>query len=241
MRAAILLGFLLLAPACVGQSPPARAQEAANELNQNGRFGRAELVAERVADGSREKFFERRRNWGGAIQIADSEVTSFKMKGDSEAEVMLKVGWYRQDEGDLHTTAVKQSWKDFKGTWKLTNEERTEGDIGLLGEPIPKIDPGVAQQISDRRAADKRRFSTIRLGQGEGEETAPSTADEQVPESPSAEPANSAKTDTSPKAGAPAKSDLQNTPQNTKAESPKAEPTPSQGAESARRPASGTP
>jgi len=229
MRAAILLGFLLLAPACVGQSPPARAQEAANELNQNGRFGRAELVAERVADGSREKFFERRRNWGGAIQIADSEVTSFKMKGDAEAEVMLKVGWYRQDEGDLHTTAVKQSWKDFKGTWKLTNEERMDGDLGLLGEPIPKIDPTVAREISDRRAADKRRFSTIRLGQGEGAE--PTQADEPVPESPSAEPANSAKTDTQSAKDSP-KPDAQN----TKAESPK-----NDSAESARRPASGTP
>lgn len=224
MRAATLLGFALLVSACVGQTPPARAQEAANELNQNGRFGRTELVAERVSEGAREKFFERRKNWGGAIQIADSEVTGFKMKGDSEAEVFLKIGWYRVDEGDLHTTAVKQSWKDFKGTWKLVNEERTDGEVGLLGEAIQPVhvDATVARATTERRAAEKRRFSTIRLGQGEGTEPAVA-AEETVPESPSADPTgNAAKTE----------------PQNTKAEPPKADPT---SAESARRPASGTP
>lgn len=239
MRAEIIIGFLLLVPACVGQTPPARAQEAANELNTNQRFGRMELVAERVSEASREKFFERRKQWGGRIQVADSEVMGFKMKGDSNAEVMLKIGWYRVDEGDLHTTVVKQSWKDFKGAWKLVNEERTDGDSGLLGEAVEPVhtDTAVAQQTTERRAADKRRFATVRLGQADGAEPSPAS-EEPVPESPSAQPANSAKTEAQPakvdatdKTGAP----------NTKAEPPKAEPAPSPGAESARRPASGTP
>jgi hypothetical protein len=239
MRAAIILGFLLLVPACVGQTPPARAQEAANELNTNQRFGRMELVAERVSEGAREKFFERRKQWGGRIQVADTEVMGFKMKGDSAAEVMLKIGWYRVDEGDLHTTVVKQSWKDFKGAWKLVNEERTDGDSGLLGEAAEPVhtDVAVAQQNTERRAADKRRFATVRLGQADGAEPAPES-EEPVPESPSAEPANSAKTAPQPaKADAP-KSDAPKPSQNTKAEPPKAEPA---SAESARRPASGTP
>lgn len=234
MRAALILGFLLLVPACVGQTPPARAQEAANELNTNQRFGRMELVAERVSEGAREKFFERRKQWGGRIQIADNEVMAFKMKGDANAEVLLKVGWYRVDEGDLHTTVLKQSWKDFKGAWKLVSEERTDGDLGLLGEAAepPHVDVAAAKETSERHAADKRRFATIRLGQPDSAEpaaAAPEGANQETAPEQLAEPTNGAKTDAQP-----AKTGAQ--PQHTKAEPPKTD-----SAESARRPASGTP
>ena len=234
MRAALLLGFLLLAPACVGQTPPARAQEAANELNTNQRFGRMELVAERVAESSREKFFERRKQWGGRIQVADTEVMGFKMKGDAGAEVLLKIGWYRVDEGDLHQTVVKQSWKDFKGAWKLVDEERTDGDLGLLGEAAepPHVDVAVARETAERHTTNKRRFATVRLG-GQADGAEPAGAPEEVEQ-----PTDGAKTDAAPAKPAPAKTEA---PAKTDAQNTKAEPPRTDSAESARRPASGTP
>ena len=145
-RSQLLLGlaFLSLSVSCVAQTPPARAQDAANELNTNQRFGRMELVAERISDEGRAKFFEKRKAWGTKIQIADSEIEAFKMDGESKAEVTLKVSWYRVDQGDLLITTVKQSWKDFKGTWKLTNETRFEGDYGLLGDAASAEDKAKA-------------------------------------------------------------------------------------------------
>jgi hypothetical protein len=210
MRNALLGLVFLSLTACPSQTPPARAQEAANELNANQRFGRTELLAERVSEPLREKFFERRKTWGTRIQIADSEVLGFKMKGDDQAEFMLRVAWYKIDEGDLHATTVKQSWKDFRGAWKLVGEDRADGDLGLFGdgpaEPAPKSAP-------ERAASNKARFAVVRLGSGD----APATSEE----SPPAEPA---KTDSEPaKSSDPAKADT-------------AQPATQQPAESAAKP-----
>lgn len=140
------------------QSAPARAQEAATELNVNTRFGRMELAAERVAPTARDAFVEHRKAWGANVRVADYEVASFKMKGEADAEMLVKVAWYRLDQGDLRTTTLKQQWHDFKGDWKLVEENRADGDVGLIGEPAPA--PAPIASGAPRNA----RFPTIRLG-----------------------------------------------------------------------------
>jgi hypothetical protein len=139
------------------QSGPARAQEAATDLNVNTRFGRMELAAERVAPTSREAFLARRKAWGGNIRVADYELAGFHMKGEADAEMLVKVAWYRIDEGDLRVTTLKQKWHDFKGDWRLVDEQRAEGDVGLIGEPPPS-EPAKA-------GTKNAQFPTIRLGQ----------------------------------------------------------------------------
>jgi hypothetical protein len=163
------------------QSPPARAQEAATELNVNTRFGRMELAAERVAPAAREAFLTRRKAWGGNVRVADYELAGFRMKSDSDAEMLVKVAWYRLDEGDLRVTTLKQKWHDFKGDWRLTDESRAEGDIGLIGEPAPPAEPS-AKGSSPKNA----QFRTIRLGQQQGE---PSPSEDAPTEQPAAAPA----------------------------------------------------
>lgn len=143
---------------CPHQSPPARAQEAATELNVNTRFGRMELAAERVAPAAREAFLARRKSWGGNVRVADYELASFRMKGETDAEMVVKVAWYRIDEGDLHITMLKQKWHDFRGDWRLVDEQRAEGDVGLIGEPVPAAEPA-------RTGSKNAQFPTIRLGQ----------------------------------------------------------------------------
>ncbi len=158
------LATLLLAPASLlltacplgHQSPPARAQEAAIELNTNTRFGRMELAAERVAPKAREAFFVRRRTWGNKIRLADYEMAGLKMKGDDDAETFVRIAWYRVDEDDLHVTTIRQKWHDFKGDWRMVEEARIDGDVGLLGEPIVTV----AAPASPRNV----QFPTIRLG-----------------------------------------------------------------------------
>jgi hypothetical protein len=53
---------------------------------------------------------------------------------------------------------LKQKWHDFKGEWRLVDEQRAEGDIGLIGEPLPS---------EPTRAPSQKpaQFPTIRLGQ----------------------------------------------------------------------------
>lgn len=137
------------------QPPPVRAQEAANELNVNTRFGRMEMAAEHVAPAERENFFGRRKAWGSAIRVADWELAGLRMHGDEDAETMVKVAWYRMDQGDLRTTTLRQKWHAFKGDWKLVDEARADGDAGLIGDPVPK---------ATSTGARSTQFPTIRLG-----------------------------------------------------------------------------
>lgn len=157
---ALTLPLLSLGCPLGHQSPGARAQEAASELNLNARFGRMSLAAEHVSPKAREAFFRRRKGWGGRIRVADYELSGMKMaKSESEADVFVHVAWYRVDEGDLRSTTLKQKWKDMKGAWQLVDEERLDGDLGLLGEPIVRVENPDA---GPRNA----HFPTIRLGGG---------------------------------------------------------------------------
>jgi hypothetical protein len=147
----------VLAAGCAGiASPQARAQEAARELNEHARFGRAELVMERVAAKERADFTKKHRGWGTDVRVADSEMAGFHMTGDSDAEVSVRVGWYRPDEQDLRVTVLRQKWHDHQGSWLLVGEERVEGDTGLLGEPAIRQPPSEPKPPA--------QFPTIRLG-----------------------------------------------------------------------------
>ncbi len=169
----------------VGQSKPAMAQEAALELNLNARFGRMEMAAERVSPKAREQFFDRRRAWGGSVRIADYDMTGLKMKGEDDAETFVKIAWYRANEGDLRVTTLKQKWhSDAKGDWKLTEEQRLEGDLGLLGEPpVPVV------VVAD--AAPKRsQFPTIYLNGGGADAPAPAPPVQTAPQLAAPPPAS---------------------------------------------------
>ena len=69
----------------------------------------------------------------------------------------VKVSWFRPDEGDLRLTTLRQKWHDYSGDWKLTHEERIDGDLGLIGETIPGSD-------KPREPTQHAQFPTIRIG-----------------------------------------------------------------------------
>jgi len=150
-----LSGFLLLACAGIG-TPASHAQEAAQNIAENERFGRIELVLEKVAPGERPSFVKAHSAWGGRITIADTELGNFHMTGTDDAEFTLRVTWYDASEQELRSTLLRQKWKGPKGAWQLTSEERIDGDIGLLGEKIVVQAP--------EEAPTHAQFPTIRIG-----------------------------------------------------------------------------
>jgi hypothetical protein len=165
-------------------SPPARAQEAATELNVNTRFGRMELAAEKVSPEHREAFLLRRKAWGSTVRVADYELAGLQMKkGEADADVLVKVAWYRVDQGDLHITILKQKWHDFKGDWRLVDESRADGDVGLIGEPLPFHPSSMANAASGANGGEAppqrkgAQFPTIRLGEPKADQpsAAPAT------------------------------------------------------------------
>lgn len=181
--AAVLSASLAVGCGLAGQSKPAKAQEAALELNLNARFGRMEMAAEHISPKARDGFFERRRAWGGSVRVADYDLTGLKIIGEDDAESYVKIAWYRANEGDLRVTTLKQKWhSDAKGDWKLTEEQRVDGDVGLLGEPPPAPTGGTAT------TPKRSQFPTIYLGNGgpEGAAAQPAAA-QPAPAAPAVE------------------------------------------------------
>jgi hypothetical protein len=147
---------------CVSQtSGPARAQETSNEFNLNTRFGRMEIAIEKVAPSAREDFTKHHQGWGSRIRIADLEGAGMRMTNEAktEADVTLRFAWYRQDEDDLRSTTIRQHWREFKGDWKLVAEERVDGDVGLLGEPVERV-------RAPAQDAPRKQFPTVHLTGG---------------------------------------------------------------------------
>jgi hypothetical protein len=145
-----------LSSACGGMlSSAGKAQEAAQNLNMDARLGRLEFALEHVDGKHRESFTKIHTAWGAKIRIVDSEITTFKMKGDDAADVNVQVSWYRPELGDLHVTVLHQNWHSEKGDWFLGSEERTDGDTGLLGEPVVIQEP--------QETAPRAQFQSVRI------------------------------------------------------------------------------
>jgi hypothetical protein len=137
----------------------AKLQEAASEMNLNTRFGRMEMAVEKIAPKERDDWAKRHKAWGGRIRIADTEMAGTRIVSEGEADVTVRVAWYRQDEQELRTTTVKQKWKDVNGEWKLVGEARLDGDVGLLGEP-----PAAGAAPAASGPAPRAQFPTVRIG-----------------------------------------------------------------------------
>jgi hypothetical protein len=161
MRLVIALAALSSIAACA--VPPgalARAQETAQELNLDARFGRSELAMEHVAPSARDEFAAHHRSWGTSVRVADVELAGMRAHGEREVDVIVRVAWYRPEQEELRVTMLKQSWRDKDG-WQLYAEQRLDGDVGLLGEPISYAAPSAAPEPA--------RFPTVRLS-GEPQE-----------------------------------------------------------------------
>ena len=158
-RIVIVLGVasLALVVGCpMPPSPAAQMQTTAIDFNTNVRFGRMELAIEHVAPKEREEFMEHRKGWGSTVHLADYEMVGAHMKSEEDAEVSVRYSWYRPDQGDLHLTTVRQKWKELKGDWMLVAEARSDGDLGIFGEPVPLQDQS--------RAPANVQFPTVRFG-----------------------------------------------------------------------------
>jgi hypothetical protein len=163
MRPWSVVAFTVLVESSACMTPPGpitHVRELAQEFNLNARFGQTELLADKVAPEAREAFAAHHRQWGSGIHIADVELAGMKPRGDHDVDVFVKVAWYRVEQEELLTTVVKEGWHDGGG-WQLASEERSSGDVGLLGETVvfqaPPASRGPAQ------------FPTLRLGQSRSE------------------------------------------------------------------------
>lgn len=156
----LALSFCALSGAACSGAPigPAKAQEVAHDFNLNTRFGRMELAAESIDPKVRETVLHSRRKWGGEIRLADMELAGMRTldKSGDDVDVSVRIAWYRPNEGELKNTMVTQRWHGTKGDYKLVEEKRVDGDVGLLGESTVSQAPSVEE-------APPAHFPTVRL------------------------------------------------------------------------------
>lgn len=124
--------------ACVApRSPAERVTDAARDLNMAARFGRMDLAMSATAQGAREHFVSRRREWGGEVRVLDIELSGLNMPDKDRATLLVDLQWVRMREGTLRSTRVEQTWSnEERGGWKLVRERRVAGDVGLFGEQV---------------------------------------------------------------------------------------------------------
>ncbi len=113
-----------------------RLNESVEDANIGARFGRADVAMLYVDGGARDAYLKHHRAWGTDVRIVDVEVGGLEKVSTSDASVLVSYGWFRPDEGSLHTTVLRQKWHTSGGDagWFLVDEERASGDLGLLGD-----------------------------------------------------------------------------------------------------------
>jgi hypothetical protein len=151
-KRALSAGFFAVALlGCAGAlTPTRRVQDATQELSNAVRFGRMDMAMARVSLAGRNQFTKQHAMWGSAIRILDYEVVAMSIRDKENADVAVAVGWQRVAESEMRSTQIAQKWKDQRGNWMLESEERTGGDVGLLGEQVAVIRPAAARDVQFR-------------------------------------------------------------------------------------------
>jgi hypothetical protein len=135
------LGAAAFSAACAGLSPAQRVQDAANDYAMSVRFGRMDLAQSQIHGTAREAFSRQHASWGSSLRVLDCELGALRMRDNQHADIILSVSWQRIDESEQRFTQIAQRWTNESGSWLLENEERTRGDVGLLGEQATMVAP----------------------------------------------------------------------------------------------------
>jgi hypothetical protein len=126
--------------ACMsGLTPAQRVQDAANDYTTAVRFGRMDIAADQVGKDAHGAFLRQHAAWGNTLRVLDSELLAMRLSDKDRAEVMVSVSWQRVDEAETRVTQIAQRWKNEGSGWRLESEERSRGDVGLLGEPVTMV------------------------------------------------------------------------------------------------------
>src|SRR5690348_5365594 len=101
-----------------------RLQDQVYAFNDETRWGRVDLAAQRVAPDYRQSFLQTHHGWGTEIQISDAELTNLQIANDSEsATALVFVSWYDMQTMEVHGTTLRQRWTKSAGPYQLAGED----------------------------------------------------------------------------------------------------------------------
>lgn len=137
MRASSLLLVLLAGCVFNNISAEERLRDSVVGYNDEVRWNRIDLAAQRVAPPYRDQFRLTHADWHEAFEIADSEIVHVQVNDEdrSQATSFVKVRWYDQRTMLLTETTLRQEWARNVNGYQLTEEEVTDGNERLLAVP----------------------------------------------------------------------------------------------------------
>lgn len=153
MMRSVLIALTLAA--CMPPSTRGAAlYDAARTYTEGVRWERFEAAAVVIPPAERAAFLDERDVLAKDLRITDSEITQVAEHGRT-AEVSVKHAWYKDSEGTLHETVVKQAWERQGKAWRLVDEYRSRGDeMPGVRERDPDPAGGTAASTPNARGAE---------------------------------------------------------------------------------------
>lgn len=132
------IAVLLVLGGCVFNSVSAeeRLRDSVVGLNDETRWNRLDLAAQRVAPAFIGRFRATHHSWHRELQIADSEIVNVEIgEGREEATSFVTVRWYDQRTMLLSETTLKQKWRRALNGFVMIDEDVADGNPRLLELP----------------------------------------------------------------------------------------------------------
>jgi hypothetical protein len=157
VRQMVVLG-LLLAAGCMFQNegPAKKLSDAVQEMNKAtrwGQLGQATLMVEPVY---RMQFVKNHAQWGGLVQLADSEVVHVELApGHETAVAIVAYEWYHASAMTLHQSVVRQRWSRVGSGYALLSEVVVQGDPRIFGPSSNAATPAPSPSVTDTPAPNE--------------------------------------------------------------------------------------
>ncbi|HEU4734495.1 MAG TPA: hypothetical protein VFT22_41680 [Kofleriaceae bacterium] len=96
-------------------------------FNDGVRWERFAAAATAIPPAQRAQFVDDMDQLAGDLKITDYDIVKVDPRGEREAQVQVKLSWYKASEGTLHETHALQTWERHGQTWWMVDETRLRG------------------------------------------------------------------------------------------------------------------
>jgi hypothetical protein len=139
----VLISVFFLAWGLACGAPQVRSEndlaESIRQFNEGVRWERFSAAATSIPPSLRSQFVDEMDQRAGDLKITDYEVVNVAQRGEREAQVQVKLSWYRASEGTVHQTHAIQTWERHGKVWWIVDETRLRGaEMPGLSEPVMK-------------------------------------------------------------------------------------------------------
>lgn len=138
----VLLLTVLTGCGLENASPTKKLADSVQGFTDATRWGQLGTAANLVEPTFRRQFLENHRHWGGAVQLADSDIVHVEISTDKQnATALVAYQWYLAGDMALLYTVVRQRWTALGDGYGLVSEAVVQGDGRLFN---PNSNPALA-------------------------------------------------------------------------------------------------